>query len=280
MLIFKEFTSHIMKRYLLLFFAVLVVGLTSAQEKGYTLKANISYAPAGADAYRQERCQLDIYVPNGKRDFVTVLWFHGGGLTGGQREIPAYLKEQGIAVIGVGYRLSPHVKVEEIIQDAALAVKWAFQHIEQYGGNPKKIVLSGHSAGGYLNLMLALNKRYLSEVGLDADDLMAAVPFSAQCITHFTARAEQGIDVNQPIVDALAPLYWVRKSPVPMLLITGDRELEMVGRYEENAYLARMLKIVGHPQVKLLELDGYDHGMVYPALPLLVKEISRLEKTK
>ncbi|VTP92545.1 hypothetical protein [Sphingobacterium daejeonense] len=104
------------------------------------------------------------------------------------------------------------------------------------------------------------------------------MPFSAQCISHFTARAEKGIDINQPVVDEFAPLYWVRKNQVPITLITGDRELEMVGRYEENAYLARMLKIVGHSQTKLLELDGYDHGMTYPAFPILIREIERWNK--
>ena len=59
-------------------------------------------------------------------------------------------------------------------------------------------------------------------------------------------------------------------------MITGDRELEMLGRYEENAYLMRMMKVVGHKDTKLLELDGYDHGMAYPAFPLLIKEVQRI----
>lgn len=50
----------------------------------------------------------------------------------------------------------------------------------------------------------------------------------------------------------------------------------MLGRYEENAYLARMMKVAGHQHTRLLELDGYDHGMVYPALPLVVKEIEKI----
>lgn len=54
-----------------------------------------------------------------------------------------------------------------------------------------------------------------------------------------------------------------------MLLISGDRELEMLGRYEENAYLARMMKVAGHPHTRLLELEGYGHNMFYPAFPLL-----------
>jgi hypothetical protein len=50
-----------------------------------------------------------------------------------------------------------------------------------------------------------------------------------------------------------------------VLLITGDRELEMLGRYEENAYFARMMKVVGHPRTELIEIQGHDHGEVIPA---------------
>ena len=267
-----------MKKYLatLLFLGMFV--WATAQQPSYKLQQAISYSAGSSDTYKKEKCQLDIYYPVGKKDFVTVVWFHGGGLTDGGKEIPSYLKEKGIAVVGVGYRLSPKVNVSEIIKDAAEAVKWTFDHIEEFGGSKKKIVLSGHSAGGYLDLMLALDKSHLAAVGASAQDLLGVVPFSAQAITHFTARKEQGISINQPVIDALAPLYWVRADAVPITLITGDRELEMVGRYEENAYLARMLKLVGHPQVKLLELDGYDHGMTYPAFPILLKEIERWNK--
>ena len=66
-----------------------------------------------------------------------------------------------------------------------------------------------------------------------------------------------------------------------MLLITGDRELELFGRYEENAYMQRMMKLAGHQQTTLYELQGFDHGgMAEPAFPLLLKEIKRIEKLK
>ena len=65
----------------------------------------------------------------------------------------------------------------------------------------------------------------------------------------------------------------------PMLLITGDRELELLGRYEENAYMLRMMKLAGHKQTTLYELQGFDHGgMAEPAFPLLLKEVKRIEK--
>lgn len=269
-----------MRNIILLISLCYTTTLAIGQERSYELKADIPYGSDSSDPYSAAQCKLDVYYPTDREDYTTVIWFHGGGLTGGEKEIPEFLKEKGIAVVGVGYRLSPKVKVEEIIEDAAQAVKWVFDHIEDLGGDHGKIVLSGHSAGGYLNLMLALNKTYLENIGINADDLMGVVPFSAQCITHFTARAEEGYDINQPVVDEMAPLYWVRKDAAPISLITGDRELEMVGRYEENAYLKRMLKIVDHAQVKLLELDGYDHGMTYPAFPLLLKEIENWEDSR
>jgi hypothetical protein len=99
---------------------------------------------------------------------------------------------------------------------------------------------------------------------------------SAQTITHFSIRKERGIMDTQPLIDQYAPLYHVRADAPPLLLITGDRELEMLGRYEENAYLARMMKIVGNKQTKLFELQGYDHAMTYPAFPLLLNELKRI----
>src|SRR5690606_29667533 len=80
------------------------------------------------------------------------------------------------------------------------------------------------------------------------------------------------------LIDSLAPLFWVRADAPPMTLITGDRELEMLGRYEENAYLARMLRIVGHKEVRLYEIDGYDHGVTLPAYPILLKQVAHWTK--
>lgn len=121
-------------------------------------------------------------------------------------------------------------------------------------------------------MMVGLDKRWLAADGLDADRIAGLIPFSGQCITHFTVRAERGIKDTQPVVDDLAPLYHVRKDAPPLVLITGDRNVEMLGRYEENAYLWRMMKLVGHPDTALYELQGFNHGqMPEPAYPLLLR---------
>lgn len=250
-----------------------------SQETHYATVQNIPYYTENirnSDTYISERCVLDIYYPENRKDFATVVWFHGGGLTGGEKELPDALKNNNIAIVGVNYRLAPNVKAPAYIQDAAAAVAWVFQHIGQYGGDASKIFVSGHSAGGYLTAMVGLDKHYLAAHDIDANQIAGLIPLSAQTITHFSIRHERGIKNTQPIVDEFAPLYHVRPDAPPMLLITGDRELEMLGRYEENAYLARMMKVAGHTQTRLLELDGYDHGMVYPALPLVLKEIKQI----
>jgi acetyl esterase/lipase len=254
-----------------------------AQEKTeYKTETSIPYYNEGTikgDKYMQEMCVFDFYYPTNIKNFSTIIWFHGGGLTGGKRQIPEFLKEKGIAVIGVEYRLSPNIKAVDCIKDAAAATAWAFKNIEEYGGSTSLIFVSGMSAGGYLTYMVGLDKKYLAVHNIDANQIAGLIPFSGHAITHFTVRKEMGISGKQPIIDDMAPLYYVRADAPSMLIITGDRELEMLGRYEENAYMMRMLKVAGHRQVRIHELDGSNHGqMMYSALPLLYREVKSLSE--
>lgn len=259
-----------------LFFLMLVFSI-KAHAQDYSIDKNIKYYPdsfSRKDAYLNSQCTLDIYYPKGVKDFSTLVWFHGGGLTEGQKEIPEALKNKGFAIIGVEYRLSPKVNAPAYIEDAAAAVAWAFKHIAAYGGNAERIFISGHSAGGYLGLMITLDKTYLAKYSIDANRVAGLIPFSGQAITHFTIRQERGIKNTQAVIDNYAPIFFARADTPPILLITGDPELELLGRYEENAYLLRMFKLVGNKQTRLLRLEGYDHGgMAQPAFPLLIKEI-------
>lgn len=266
-----------MNKYILFLFSFLLSASLFAQE--YKEIHNLSYYPENQnEGYIAEKCKLDIHYPENAENQTTILWFHGGGMTQGAKEIPQALKQKGYIVVGAGHRLSPQVSVDEVIQDAALSYKWVVDNIKEYGGDPSKIVISGHSAGGYLALMLGFKNKYLKNLNLNNEDILGVVPFSPQTITHFTARKEQGIEDMQPIIDSLAPLYWVSAEAPPVVLITGDREMEMLGRYEENAYLERMLKLAKHRYVKLYELDGYGHDMTYPAFPILLREIKAFEK--
>jgi acetyl esterase/lipase len=267
-----------------LFVMLFFFGLTiSAQKLEYTTQTNLPYYTESinkSDTYIKERCVLDVYYPKNSPGFATVIWFHGGGLTGGNKELPEGLKNQGIAVISVNYRLGPKVSAPKYIEDAAAAVAWVFKNITGFGGDESLIFVSGHSAGGYLASMVGLDKKWLNTQGIDANKIAGLIPLSGQAITHFLVRKERGIADTQPVIDDLAPLFHVRADAPPLLLITGDRELEMLGRYEENAYLMRMMKIAGHQNTKLYELDGFGHNMTEPAFPLLLNEVRRITKEK
>lgn len=266
-------------------FITLFVGLaTSAfsEDTRYATKENIHYysdAVNRSDNYINKRCVLDVYHPTNKKGFATVVWFHGGGLKGGNKNVAAQLKRQGIAVVAVNYRLYPKAKAPSYLEDSAAAVAWTFKNIKSLGGDPKKIFVSGSSAGGYLTAMIGLDKRWLKAHDIDADNIAGLIPLAGQMLTHFTVKEERGIGKTKMVIDDLAPLSYLRSEAPPVLFVTGDREKEMLGRYEENAFMYRMLNVVGHPDVRLLELDGFGHAPNKPFFPLLLKEVGRVLKS-
>lgn len=247
----------------------------------YRIQKDISYLhPGETDAYKQERCKLDICYPTDKKDFATLVWFHGGGLEAGEKHFPKELMKQGYAVIAVNYRLSPRATNPAYTEDAAEAVAWTFENIGKFGGSKDKIYIAGHSAGGYLCLMLNLDKSYLAKWGVDANKLAGAFPISGQTTTHYTIRKERGLPSDVPIIDKYAPSNNVRKDASPMILITGDKDLEMLARYEENAHLYALLKALGQ-DFTLYQMEGFDHGAVAaPACILINRRMKELIKEK
>ena len=265
------------KSYFLILALLLCTTIAWAQ---YNQVNDIPYRDA-AEGYAQERCKLDVYYPTNETDAPVVVWFHGGGIEGGEKHIDPQLKNCGLVVVAANYRLLPKAPIDDILDDAAAAVAWTYKNIAKYNGSKRKIFVAGHSAGGYLLDMIGLDKRWLAKYGVDADSLAALVPFSGQCVTHYNIRKQQGIPPLQATIDQYAPLTYVRADAPPIIIISGDRELELFGRYEEQAYFWRMLKLVGHKDVTLYEMQGYDHGaMPFPAYKILKDHIKRLTEKK
>ena len=232
-----------MKKICLLLF--LLCACIAQAQNAYRTNKDISYVSGSeTDTYRLERCKLDIYYPENKKN----------------------------------YRLSPKAKNPAYIEDAAEAVAWVFKNIEKYGGRKDHIFVSGHSAGGYLSLILAMDKKYMAAYGANADSVAAYLPVSGQTVTHFTIRKERGLPDGIPVVDEYAPVNKARKETAPLVLITGDKHLEMAARYEENALLEAVLKSIGNKKVTLYEMQGFDHGQVLgPACYLIADYVKRFK---
>ncbi len=216
-------------------------------------------ALASADDYRRSQCRLDLRLPE-QSGFSTVIWLHGGGLTSGKRHYPQ-IDEPGVGVVAVSYRLSPAAEHPAYLEDTAAAVAWVLRHIAERGGDPTKVFLAGHSAGGYLAAMVGMDPRWLAAHGHAPKELAGLILVSAQVTTHFHVKKLRGDTGHElrPIIDEFAPLFHVAKDLPPICCILGDRAIEFKNRVEENALFVTSLRNLGHPFVEFHEMGGLDH---------------------
>jgi acetyl esterase/lipase len=144
------------------------------------VRKNISYRKeAGPDAAKQ---QLDIYIPRGKTGAPALVFLHGGSWKFGDRsQYPALgnrFAREGIVTVVPSYRLAPQHPHPAQIEDAAAAFAWVVENIAEHGGDPGQIWLAGHSAGGHLAVLLALDGNYLEAHQLTADKIRGVVSLS------------------------------------------------------------------------------------------------------
>lgn len=228
--------------------------------------------------YRGEQgCELDLCVPTGKKGFASVVWLHGGGLTSGKRHWIG-IDTNSVAVASVDYRLMPNVGPDVCIDDAAAAAAWVKRNIAAYGGDPKRVFIAGHSAGGYLTYMLGLDARWLAKHGLSPFDFAGYFPVSGQVTKHFAVRKHFGCkgDSLQPVVDEWAPMYHLSKKTPAFFMALGDRRIEWPMRVEESEFMFRSLKAMGNGAFEFKSIPETDHcSCVEPAMGLLMDFISR-----
>lgn len=210
--------------------------------------------------------QQNLYmnIPKDRKDFPTVVWFHGGGMVGDAREIPEELWDGEICVIEARYRtIHEDHKTNSLdaLDDATACVAWVLTHIAEFGGNPKEVFIGGMSAGGYLSAMVGMCPKMLAKYGFDHRQLAGLLICSGQVSTHFQLKVDLGYDRLgvKPVIDEYAPLYYAAADIAPILLVTGEPGLDMGGRPEENALLAATLVYLGHKDAKHCILQGHDH---------------------
>ncbi|WP_010174044.1 alpha/beta hydrolase [Pseudomonas sp. PAMC 25886] len=136
------------------------------------LTPSSTFTKTSSIAYGDDpRQKLDIYRPvTALPNAPVVVFFYGGSWNSGSRDDYGFVGEalasRGIVVVIADYRLYPQVRYPLFLQDGAQAVAWTHQHIAEYGADPGKLYVMGHSSGAYNAAMLALDPQWLAGVGL------------------------------------------------------------------------------------------------------------------
>ncbi|WP_454674496.1 alpha/beta hydrolase [Achromobacter pestifer] len=212
---------------------------------------------------------LDIYAPPGVDKPPVVVFFYGGSWRNGSRAdykfVGDALASRGIMAVIADYRLYPAVSYPDFVEDSARAVAWTLQHIAEYGGDPARVYVAGHSAGGYNAAMVALDARWLARFGASPAmlrgwigmagpyDFLPIVARDVKPVFHFPGTPPD----SQPIahVSAAAP---------PTLLMAGLDDTT-VDPHRNAEALAAALQ-AAHVPVTLVLYDRLGHAMLAGAL--------------
>lgn len=139
------------------------------------VKSNLRYLEDG-----HARHVLDVYAPATATKAPVVFWIHGGGWQAGDKtdvkQKPQWFVDKGFVFVSTNYRLLPEVDMGTLIRDVAAAFGWVQKHIADYGGDPSRVLVGGHSAGAQLASILCTDERYLKEQGVAMNVLIGCVP--------------------------------------------------------------------------------------------------------
>lgn len=246
---------------------------------GYKRDAGIPYG-------QLPRQKLDVYVSRGEQGPLPVaVFFYGGSWQEGSREQYRFageaLASRGFLAVIPDYRVYPEVRYPEFLRDGAAAVRWVRDHASDYGGDPSRLFLIGHSAGAYNAAMLALDDRWLGEVGLDPKVALRgwiglSGPYDFLPIRTPVIQTIFGPSASWP---STQPVAYVSTGAPPALLITGDADTRV--RPGNTERLAARLRDAGAP-VTVLTYPDVGHGRTVAAFarpfrgnPPILEEIGR-----
>jgi len=208
--------------------------------------------------------KLDVYAPphvaKGAR-LPVVIFFYGGGWVSGSRGGYGFAGSayagQGFVTVVPDYRLVPGVRFPSFVQDSAMAVKWTRDHIADYGGDPNRIAVAGHSAGAYNAAMIALDGHYLRDVGVDPKTIRSAAllagPYDFLPLDEQRGRDALGA---WPRPEETQPIHFAHAGGPPMLLAAGTADTVVKPGNSER--LAARLTQLGVP-VELRLYPGKSH---------------------
>lgn len=249
----------------------------------YQRSTGHSYGP-------ESRQKLDIYTPqtDGKAasNRPVVVFFYGGSWTDGNRGlyrfVGAALAERGFVTVLPDYRLYPQVKFPQFLDDGALAVAWVQKHAQEFGGDPRRMVLMGHSAGGHEAAFLAYDGALLEKAGARPDWIIGLVGLSGPYALEPNSRTLNTIFANPYTEADWQPVRFVTPRSPPTLLVHGTDDNMVSIRHAEKL---RDVLQANHVRVETEFYPGKGHadtvaGMSVPArgrAPVLDQSVRFME---
>jgi len=210
-----------------------------------------------------ERQKLDVYAPAAAdgQPLPVLMFIYGGSWRYGEKDdyewLGAALAAQGFLVIVPNYRLVPDVVFPAFVEDCAAAVRWAVDNSAAHGGDPNKLVLSGHSAGAYNAIMLALNGAYLAAAGVDASRVRGAIGLAGPYdFLPFDVDATRNAFGAAPDPQLTQPVHFSRADAPPLLLLWGEDDSTVGPRNLQS--LQRVQSAAGG-RVETKTYPGIDH---------------------
>jgi acetyl esterase/lipase len=181
------------------------------------LTSDITYT--SGDPADEAKHKLDLYLPKGRKNFPVLLFVHGGSWRTGDRSLyralGVHLAHQGIGVAIPSYRLMPRNPHPAQIEDVAAAFAWVYRNAASYGGDLKHLYISGHSAGGHLVALLALNPAYLSKFSIPISAIHGVIAMSG--VYDVRNMPEFAFDGDKTLA---SPIAYATSAGVPPFLIT------------------------------------------------------------
>lgn len=253
----------------LLFTVLALFTITSCAFKRVTRTKDLIYLQA--DSSNNKAIQsLNVFAPRKQSSLKEVFIFiHGGTWNSGHKETYSFLgtrmARKNVVTVIIDYPKSPLANYNEMAKDAALAVKWVKQNIEQYGGDPNKLFISGHSAGGHLASLITVRNDYFDSVGISSP-IKGAILIDAAGLDMYGYLTEEKFSgdntflqtfTNNPTNWKMAsPLYHLKIGMPPMLIYVGEKTYPSIKLSNEK--LLTDLKSLGYQPTYYL-LKGKKH---------------------
>jgi acetyl esterase/lipase len=158
-----------------LFISFVVALALASQLDAQVIRRDVKYSEQ-ADPH----LTLDVYAPANAKNLPVVFWIHGGGWQVGDKADvkikPQAFMEKGFVFVSTNYRLLPKVDMATLVGDVAKSFGWMHRHIAEFGGDPNRVLVAGHSAGAQLAALICTDERWLKSQGIPMNVLIGCVP--------------------------------------------------------------------------------------------------------